>query len=109
MIYLPQVHEKGASETRLVAIDFDDVLEAGESFAGTPTLTEVGTSALSLSSPAVSDAAREILGRSVPAGRALLFACAGGTAGVTYRIGVTCGTDATPAQVIERGVRIEVI
>lgn len=93
-----------------MAFSFDEVLQSGETFTGTPTVAEVTTTDLTLANKAVSSGALMILGKSVATGRAIVCKVSGGTAGTTYRIRVTCGTTGgTVAQTIERDFRFQVV
>ena len=105
MATAPQILSKTAAETRNVAVSFANMLDSGESLTGTPTILEITTTALTLSDKVVSSAALTIAGVSVPSGSAVTFKVVGGVAGTTYRIGITCGTNATPAQTL-RGVLV---
>lgn len=105
----PQLPCKTAGETRNVAVSFQGKLDAGESLTGTPTVTEVTTSDLTITSPAVSTVALTINKKSVPAGEAVQFNVAGGTAGTEYTIKVSVGTDATPTQTLVVLLRLKVV
>lgn len=105
-----QIPCKSPNEGRLAAFSFDDVLESGETFTGTPTIAEVTTTDLTLANKAVSGGALTILGESVSTGRALVCKVSGGTAGNTYRIRCTCSTTGgTVTQTIERDFLLEVV
>lgn len=108
----PQTHVKTAGETRLCTVSFRDILSSGELLTGTPTVVEVTTSDLTLSSKAVNTAAvpvSDVYPEQVAIGQAVQFLAAGGTAGTTYTIRVTCGTDASSAQTLSRRVRLKVV
>ena len=91
---------KTATEVRNVAVSFVGKLDSGELLTGTPTITEVDTSALTLTNKAVSSAALTINGVSVITGQALTFTVSGGVAGTAYQITCNCGTDASNAQTL---------
>ena len=97
------------AETRAVKVSFKDDLDTSELLTGTPTLTEITTSDLTLANKAVNTAALTILGGTVAIGQAVQFTVTGGTAGTTYTIQITAGTDATPAQTLQAVVEIEFI
>ncbi len=97
------------AETRAVKVSFADDLDSGELLTGTPTVAEITTSDLTLANKAVSTGSLTILGKTVATGAAVQFTVTGGTAGTTYEVKITCGTDATPAQTLEAVVEIEFI
>ncbi len=61
-------------------------LRSGELFTGTPTVTELTTSDLTIDNVAVSTSELTIDGVAVPAGQAITFRASGHVAGTTYRI-----------------------
>ena len=77
------------------AVSFAEVLDASETLTGTPLVTEVGTTDLTLGDKAVSSAALTILGVSVAAGEAVQFSVSGQKAGTLYTISVTASTTAS--------------
>ncbi len=91
---------KLVSEVRNVAVSFVGKLDSGEKVTGTPTVTEVDTSDLTISNVAVSTAALTINDKSVAIGEAVQFRVSGGLAGVSYTLRVTAASDATPAQTL---------
>lgn len=97
-----------AGETRMVAVSFIGKLDSGELLTGTPTVTEVTTTDLTLDNKAVNTAALTIDGATVAVGQAIQFSVTGGTAGTTYQITCSCGTDATPAQTLVATVTLVV-
>lgn len=96
----PERHKKVDSEVRNVAVSFANKLDSGELLTGTPTATEVSTTDLTISDVAVNTAALTISGVSVAVGEAVQFKVSGGTAGVKYKVRVTCATDSSPAQTL---------
>jgi hypothetical protein len=91
--------EMSAGAARNVAIDFTDKLDTGELLTGTPTITEVTTSDLTLSNKAVSTASLTILGETVAIGKAVQFKVSAGSGLLgQYTVRITVSTDATPAQ-----------
>jgi len=94
----PQKHSKTASEVVNCSVDFTGKLDSGELLTGTPTVTELTSSDLTISSVAVSTSTLTINGVSVATGAAVTYSVSGGTADTDYTLIVTCGTDATPAQ-----------
>jgi hypothetical protein len=101
---------KEPGDTLNLAVSFDKALEAGLALTGAPTITIApsGGGHLTASNPAVTAAARTILGKSVPAGRAVTFTVAGGQAGTTYAVKITVTNNATPAETLNRYVLIDV-
>ena len=97
-----------SGDTETVAIDGQEYLDSGELFTGTPTITEVTTTDLTLANKAVNTAALTILGQSVAIGQAIQFSVSGQSAATTYRIRCSCGTDATPARTKQFDVLLEV-
>ncbi len=73
---------------------------------GTPTITADPTS-ITLSNKVVSVSTLTINGESVPTGEAVQFAATGATAG-SYTITALCSTDATPAEVLEAEITVQV-
>lgn len=96
----PQRQIKTESEVRNVAVSLEPVLSSGELLTGTPTVTEITTSALTLDNKAVNTGALTINGVSVAVGQAVQFNVAGGSANTDYNVRVICATDASPAQTL---------
>ncbi len=92
-------HEQGPGETVTYCADFTNKLRESENFTGqTPTITELVTSALSISNKVVLTADfTDPLGNTVAAGKGIVFTVAGAAldaAGgdVNYTIRVLCTT-----------------
>lgn len=100
-VTVPRV--KHSSETRNAAVSMSGCLDSGETLSGTPTVAATG---ITITSPAVSGSALTIDGVSVPAGEAVTFKVAGGTAGTDYTITITVSTSAS--QTIVRKVLLKV-
>lgn len=108
----PQTHVKTSAEARLCTVSFRDILSSGELLTGTPTVAEVTTSDLTLTSKAINTVAvpvGDVYPEQVAIGQAVQYLAAGGTAGTTYTIRVTCGTDGSAAQTLSRRVRLQVV
>ena len=92
----PQLHEVSTSEVCNVAIDFQGKLDSGELLTGTPTVTEVTTSHLTISNKQVSTVELTINCATVAIGEAVQFRvdASGATVGDTYEIHAICATDA---------------
>lgn len=82
-----------AGETRNVSIDFAGKLDSGELLTGTPTVEEVGSSALTITNKQVNATSKTINGRDAAAGEAVQFRVSGLVAGTSYLIKVTVSTD----------------
>ena len=96
-INLPPI---SAGAKRIVSLDLTRDLDTSELLTGTPTVTEVTTSDLTIANKAVSTAALEIKGKTVAIGKAVQFSVMGGVSGTTYEIRVSVGTDSTPAETL---------
>lgn len=94
----PEIPTIQAGETCNAAVDMRGKLDSGELFTGTPTVAEQTTSDLTIANEAVNTATLTINGASVVAGQAVQFNVTGATAGVSYLLKITGGTDSTPAQ-----------
>jgi len=110
----PEIQEKSVSEVRNVAVSFSGKLDSGELLTGTPVLSVISPSVspedITLSNPIVNTAALTISGVSTPIGEAVQFKVTGGTvANSPYILGVSCGTDATPAQTLYGRVTLQLI
>lgn len=92
----PQQPEQSINEVRFHAVSFAGKLDDGELLTGTPTITEVDTTDLVITSKAVSTTALVINGVSVPAGMAVQCKIDGSgmTARQAYRVYIQCDTDA---------------
>lgn len=95
-----QQHTVKVGETRNFALDLRGKLDAGELLVGTPTVVELTTAHLSINNKNINSAERIINGLTVPVAQAVVFKVSGFQTGVRYRIQITIGTDAVPAQTI---------
>lgn len=91
---------KRAAETIRISVDMTAYgLDVTELLTGTPTVTEAS---LTLASKAVNSATfRNEYGGTCAIGKGVQFTAAGGTAGTSYSVIVSCGTNGTPAQTLE--------
>lgn len=105
----PQRYIKHVSELVNAAVDMRGLLDTGELLTGTPTVVEVTTTDLTLTSKAINSSAVVVNGESCAAGQAVTFRVAGGVAGSQYTIRITASTNATPAQTRIVKVRLGVI
>lgn len=113
-----------AGETRAFTVDFSSRLStppfsptgpcessttyATEVLTGTPTVAEVGTSALTIANVALNTAALWVAGRSIAANQGVTFTVSGGTTRTVYTVRITIATDGTPAQTLIEDIRIQV-
>lgn len=99
----------GNGEEEVISIDYQDWLFPGELLTGTPTVTEVTTSDLTIDNEAVNDAATTIDGRAVAIGQAVQFSVSGQVAGSRYRIRITATSDAAVPRTAVRDIRLECV
>ena len=96
-----EVGRKSPGDTAAIAMDFTPLLRSGELLTGTPTVTEVDGSDLTIANVGKNTAQITVNGSTVAIGAAVQCTVAGGSAG-KYRVRVSCGTDSTPAQTLVR-------
>lgn len=101
----PQIRTISLGEARINSVDFTGKLDSGETLTGTPTITEVTTDSLALTSKSVSTAALVINGVEVPIGMAVQFKATPTVTG-SYKVDILCGTSA--GQTVEGRVLIQV-
>lgn len=98
---------KRADEVRTFTVEFSGKLIADELLSGTPTVAEVGTSALTISSPELTVSPLAVMGNVfVPTSLGVQFTVAGGVAGTTYTIRVTAETDDGQTLISEVSLRV---
>jgi len=103
-------HVKTAAEVRTGAVSLDGKLEPGESLTGAPTCAVTPASgAPTVSNIAVTAVEKRINGEDIAAGRAITFLVTGGTAGATYNLLFSCGTNSTPAQTVQVLCKLRVV
>jgi hypothetical protein len=97
-----------AGSTRIVRLNCTNDLDDGASLTGTPTVTEVTTSDLTIANKAVNSAtySDSVTQGTVAIGKAVICTVAGGTAGSTYTLRITVSTDSTPAETLVYDVQI---
>ena len=100
------IREVSEGETKVISEHFLDNLDTGELLVDTPTVTEIGTSDLTLANKAVSTATLTINGKSALAAQAVQFTVTGVKRGVLYHIKIVVDTDASAAQTFVSHVRI---
>ena len=101
--------EKTASAVRNIAVSFVGKLDDGELLSGTPTVSELVTTDLTITNEGVNTAELTISGKSVPIGQAVQFSVAGGTAGRSYKITISVATDSTPSQTLYGTITLDVL
>jgi hypothetical protein len=99
----PQIPRIVEGETRNGKASFANKLDSGESLAGSPTITELGTTHLTIANATRSTGTLTINGVEVTSGHALTFKVTGFVANMVYRLRMECATDSTPAQTL-RGI-----
>ena len=97
------------TETLMASVSFAGRLESGELLTGTPTVTEIRTSDLTLGNKALNTAQITINEGTVAISQAVQFSVTGGTGGREYEIEVTVSSDATVAQTFVERVPFRVI
>lgn len=101
---------KRAAEVRTYFVDFRDRLIVDELLTGTPTVAEIGSSALTISGVGLTVSPRDETGRIfVPTDKGVIFTVAGGTAGTSYTLRIIAGTNSTNAQTLIKELQLRVI
>lgn len=100
-VTLPARPTVSVGATRVVRVNYTDVLDDGATLTGTPTMID-GAGVLTLDNKAVNSATYSdaVTGTTVAVGKAVLFTAAGGVAGTSYTITVTVSTDSSPAETL---------
>jgi hypothetical protein len=108
-------HKKSAGETRTIIVGFGEKLTrtlpsrisvnyptvcTPELLTGTPTVDELATAALTLSTPMLVTTDCEVAGRVIKASQGVQFTVSGGVAGTSYRIRVAATSDAAAPQTL---------
>lgn len=99
---------KRAAETRTFSHSLRHKMATDELLTGTPTVVEVGSSALTISSVGINEAERTISGFVALVSQAVEFTVAGGTAGTTYSLKITAVTDADAEQTLVELISLRV-
>lgn len=94
----PEIPTLAVGETILHSVSFEGVLDSGESLSGTPAITEVTTSDLTITNKVVSTEELIINGRAVAAGKAVQCLISGQQIDITYTVKIVVATDSSPAQ-----------
>lgn len=90
-IELSKIHELSPSDVRWFAIDFTDDLSSTETLS-TVTVTQSGTTTLTVASATINAASTDIDGRTVSTGKGVSYKVSGQSLGVLYRIRVNVTT-----------------
>lgn len=93
-----QIRSQKSTETRNHGVDCTGSLEDDEKLIGTPTITAT-PAGLTLSNKQVTTTMKKIVGKRVPAGKAIAFSAVG-VAG-SYTINILCGTNSSPPEIVE--------
>lgn len=107
---LEQQYDLSINETEVVSVNYSDILSSGELLTGTPTVSEVSTTNLSLGNKLVSTATyvESFSGETVAIGKAVQFTISTSTLGV-YQVRVSVDTDSTPTRTIVRDLYVRFI
>lgn len=104
---LPGIRNVSNGTTDIVAIDESFELDPGEALSGTPTVTEVDTSDLTISQKTLNSTELTINGNTVAANCAVLFKIAGQKAGTLYHIKYTVNTTNVSGRSLSWIVRLQ--
>ncbi len=105
----PEHPAAATGETNVFAVDFSGALDSGELLTGTPTVAEVTSSDLTITSKSINTGALTINSRSVAVGLAVQFKVVGQVvSGSPYKIKITVSTDSSPAQTKVKWIRFVV-
>lgn len=92
------------------AVGFVDQLRSGELLTGTPTVTELSTSDLTISNEGLNGSEIEVDGETHSASQAVQFKITGQLAATgSYRLRVDVDTDASPAQKLSGFIEFDVV
>ena len=90
-----------AGDTRTAYVDVTDELITGETVTGSPSVTELNSSDLTLGTPAILASDVVYKETTYPASKGVSFTVTGGTAGVIYTIKATIATTESNTMVFE--------
>mgnify|MGYP001563283953 FL=1 len=107
VLALTPVYTISVGDVEMVAIDYTDHLDSGETLTGTPTATLIDTGSLVISNVGLNAAAKTILGRTVAISCAVQFRVLSQASGATYTVRVSATTTSSPARTVVRDVRIK--
>lgn len=103
-----QIPDKDSGGLRWASVSFSGLLDTTETLTGTPEVTEVGTTDLTIANVANSTAEMEINHETVPAAEAVRFTVDGGTEGTIYDLQVVGYSNSTPQQKMIADLRLRV-
>lgn len=104
---LPGVRTVSSDAVEIVAVDESFELDAGETLTGTPTVTEIDTSDLTITNKSLNSSSMSINGNDSSASCAVLFRISGQKSGKLYHIKYTVGTTSSPARTLAWIVRLQ--
>ena len=101
-IITKEVGRKSPGDTSAVAMDFNPLLRSGEVLTGTPTVSEVTSTDLTIANVGLNSSTISVNGSDCAANTCVQCTVAGGSANTKYKIRITAGTDSSPAQTLVR-------
>jgi len=106
----PQRYNIAYGETVPVSVSFIDILDSGVLLTGTPTITEVTTTDLTLTHKEVNTSAITINGVSNAIGQAVTFLIAPSVSATgEYTVLITCGTNSTYPATRKANIKLRVV
>jgi len=102
---LQQPLEKGVSESLVMGISMDAYLQSGETITAVSASTS-SPSGLTISGSTYNASSETFFGNTVTAGRAILFTCSGGTAGVEYTVYFECTTSTSDTKDVKAIIKV---
>ena len=103
-----QIQQKDADGLRWASVSFVWTLDDDETLTGTPAVTEMATSDLTIANISVNVAEMEINGEDVAIGKAVRFTVDGGTVGTRYTMQVIGYSNSSPQQEIVSEIQMDV-
>ena len=105
--FLPGLRTVSSDAVEVVAVDESFELDSGETLTGTPTVTEIDTSDLTITNKALNTSSMTINGNTAAVSCAVLFKISGQKAGKLYHIKYTVATTSNPSRTLAWIVRIQ--
>ena len=109
---LEPIKDISVGATRVVSIDLGNELDKDANgnvdvlLTGTPSVTLIGPSGLTLENKAINTAILWLLNKSCPVATVVQFKVSSHLLGKIYRVRISCATDATVAETIVVDVRL---
>jgi len=103
------IQEVRVNEELVASIDLSSRLATAELLVGTPVITEITTSDLTISNQSVNTSILTVGGSDMAIGKAVLVKLSGWVESVIYELSVSCTTDATPNQELVSHIRFRCI